>query len=435
LIQSLLDVGVPPNRIRPLYTSADYHGYCQSHTRPAALLAEVLPTEQRQRIHHVILRSSTTSVLSDRVLAEVFPPDRTLLIGSVWQGTPVRSDVYPVLDLQGQLTLLPALLAELRPDTLYFQATFDGFFQYSLIRRAGVPLNLIFEFWDSWLIGLDYLSLSDLVAYFGLPETFIRLGHTAESLLLQDALLIVSKRGRAWSELLQQPHAPIEEYFVGIEDGVSSDSEIQRLAKPDEAKRIVFASSIVVPERLDHFPGLRINHEHFPHLAALSGLGAAQVTIFNGSDPGQPGSPFADFAAEIEAAGIAYHPRRSLEDLRRNLVTFDYGWIRATGNVRTRDHDVVIPATLSSYLSVGLPVVIHDCLVHAAMLVQRFDAGIVLSGEPSVEEIADRIRAADSWRHRKGAAALREWMQHQNRAMINRLRTRFGEISEPQSLR
>lgn len=426
LVRSLQDAGVPADCIRPLYTSADYRAYCRNRTRSEVLLAEVLPLARQSRIRHVILRASTTSVLSDRTLAEVFPPDQTLLIGSVKQGIPVRSDVFPVLDLCGQLALIPDLLAELRPETVYFQATFDGFFQYSLIRRADVPLELIFEFWDSWLIGLDYLSLPELVDYFGLSEEFIRLSHSAEALLLQDASLVVSKRSSGWPAVLRQPHAPVAEYFVGIEDVGVPRCEAGDAAGPGALKRIAFASSMVVPERLDRFPGLRVNHEHLPLLAALSRSGAARITLFNGSDTGQSDSPFAGFAMDVKAAGIAYRTRQPLEVLRQSLTDFDYGWVRAAGNVRTRDHDVVIPATFSSYASVGLPVIIHDCLVHAAALVRRFDAGIVVSGERSAEEIVALVRAGDSRRHREGAARMLDWMQSHNRTTTTALRVRFG---------
>lgn len=427
LIRVLQSAGVPAERILPLYAGADYRAYCRDRVRPEALLAQALPTGNLRQVRHVILRSSTTQVLSDQVLAGVFPPDRTLLIGSALQGTPIRSDIFPTLDLQGQLTVIPEILAAVRPKTLYVQSTFDGFFQYILIRRAGLPLDLIFEFWDSWLIGLDYLSLSELIEYFGMSEEFIRLGHSAESLFLQQAALIVSKRGGAWPEVLRQPHAPVMEYFVGIEESAPPAGVEMAAAGPGTPKRVAFASSMVVPGRLDRFPGLRINHEHLPLLAALSRSGAARITLFNGSDTGQPGSPFAGFAADVEAAGIAYHPRCPLEALRRTLAGFDYGWVRAAGNIRTRDHDVVIPATFSSYASAGIPVVIHDCLIHAAELVRRFDAGIVVSGSPSPDEIAALLRSADARRHREGAGRMLDWMRTHNRATADALRIRFGQ--------
>lgn len=420
LLTNLTAIGIPANRIRSLYTSQGYADFCLDHLNGSAA-----PTLKRRTIRHVVIKSGPNGVMSEQALAKVFPPDETLLIGANWQGTPITSAIFSVVNLDGCLARLPRIIKEINPYTIYLQSTFDGFSQYFLIKRAKTKAKLIFEFWDTWLIGVDYFSMDELVQHFNMPESVIRLNHTGEAALLRHADLIVSKRGGDWPAILRQPHAPTVEYYVGIESP-AGEPHPTTAACSGEPKNIVFASSMATPSSIDRFPGLRVNHDHFPVLAALAGGGAARITVFNGSDSGAPSSPFADMAAEMAAAGIEYHARQPLDALRRVLPTFDYGWVRAANNVRTRDHDVVIPATFSSYVSVGLPVVIHDCLRHAAALVRRFNAGVVFSGAPTPEEIAERMLGADAARHRAGAAALRNWMYQRNQDVISQVKKDFS---------
>ena len=422
LIDALRAAGVAPDRIVGIYSDPSYRRFYDEQGQLRRLLGN-LPIEIG-RIRHVILRVTNPVVIDDSALATAFPPAETLVIGAARLGAPTTSRVYPTINLYGQLSLLPALLDTLNPATLYYQGNFEGFFHYNILRRSSVRPKLIFEMWDSWCIGLDYMSTKELSNCFKYPEEFIRLEQSEESNLYRDAAVTVTKRGGTWPALFDHPMGETLEYFVHINNPDSPPSN-RRPTEPGLAKRVVFASSVAVPSGLEGFPGMKINHDHLSMIERLTALEAAQFHIFNGNDIGALDNPYVPVAQRCANLGIGYSQRQPIDRLREMLVDFDYGWVRAMPANRTRDHDAVIPATFSTYLMVGLPVIIHECLIHAVDLVREFDAGIIVSSE-TPEEVAALIRTADPERHRRGASALQAWMYERNQQTLAQLKARFG---------
>jgi hypothetical protein len=420
LIEALRAIGIAPDRIVAIFSDPTYQQFYDERTQLERLLGS-LPTDIG-RIRHVILRATNSAVIDDARLAAVFVPSETVVIGAARLGAPTTSRVYPTVNLHGQLSLLPALLDALDPQALYYQGDFDGFFQYNIVRRASVHPKLIFEMRDSWCIGLDYMSMKELSDCFKYPEEFLRVDQSEESNLYRDAVVTVTKRGGSWPALFDHPIGETLEYFVHI-DRPDSPPSNRRPTEPGRAKRVVFASSVAVPSRLEGFPGLKINHDHLSMIERLTDLGAAQFQIFNVNDVGAVDNPYAPVAQRCADLGIGYAQRQPIDRLREMLVDFDYGWVRAMPAMRSRDHDVVIPATFSTYLMIGLPVIIHECLIHAADLVREFDAGIVVSSE-TPEQVTALICNADPERHRKGASALQAWMFENNQKTLARLRMR-----------
>lgn len=422
LIEALRAADIASDRIVGIYCDPDYRRFYDEQAQLGRLLGS-LPGDIG-RIRHVILRATNSAVIDDGALAAVFPPSETVVIGAARLGAPTPSRTYPTVNLYGQLSLLPALLDALDPKTLYYQGDFDGFFQYNILRRSRARPEIIFEMRDSWCFGLDYMSMKELSDCFKYSEEFLRLEQSEESNLYRDAAVTVTKRGGTWPALFEHPIGETLEYFVHI-DRPDSPPSNQRPTEPGIAKRVVFASSVAVPSGLEGFPGLKINHDHLSMIERLTALGAAQFQIFNVNDIGAVDNPYAPVAQRCADLGIGYAQRQPIDRLREMLVDFDYGWVRAMPAMRSRDHDIVIPATFSTYLMVGLPVIIHECLIHAADLVREFDAGIVVSSE-TPEEVAALIRNADPARHRKGASALQAWMYEGNQQTLARLKIRFG---------
>ncbi len=189
--------------------------------------------------------------------------------------------------------------------------------------------------------------------------------------------------------------------------------------------RIVFAATLQLPSVLAEFDYIRANQDHRPVFEALAATGAVTIDIYNAGHQDHHQDPFyAEYLDRYRDAPIHYHRRIPAEALRQAMGAHHYGWIRATPAVPSVDCEVVIPASLSTYISAGLPVIIDSSLTHAATLVATFEAGIVIPPGESLDAAIQRILAqADPVHHRLGVDRLRAHMAEHNQNTINALRT------------
>lgn len=420
LLTTLRGLGIAEERIVPVFGHASYRALSgQAETHDALLGAIGGPRRS------VIIRAERSGlIIDDAALATVLPPEETLVLNIGTAAERIDSRVYTVVDLHRSLTLLRSALERLQPELVYLQLNLHTVHLADVIRRMVPSATLIYEMWDLWRASVGDLKPEDYGRLLGMSDDMVTLNRRCEIRVLNTADLLISKRGGlVWEAECRDFTAPCQQYFVRVgEDGAPA----RPVPSPPSVggPRILFAATFQTLEMLATFDYIRPNQDHHAIFAALTADGRATVDLYNAAHRDPSLDPlYASYLERYRDGPIRYHRRVPPARLLAAMDDFDYGWIRATPAVPSVDCDVVIPASLSSYIAAGLPVIIHATLTYAASLVTRFDAGIVVPvGEDGEDAVRRVLGAADPARHRAGALRLRAYMMEHNQRLLDTLR-------------
>lgn len=432
LLEVLRNAGIEEDRIIPVFGHPGYSALSRSKAS-CDLLLDNLPRNDGGSPRYLIVRAERSGqIIDESVLATVLPPEDTLVLNVATPAERVASGVYRVVDLYRSLALLQSALERSKPDLVYLQLNLHTVYLGALVRRILPQTTLVYEMWDLWRASIGDLRPEDYGSLLGMSEDMVTLNRLCEPYLLNTADLLISKRGgTVWKNECREFKAPCQQYFVRI--GEVEDRDRFRQANPPakEGLRILFAATFQKPETLAEFDYIRPNQDHHAVFAALTADGRTSVDLYNAAHRDRSLDPlYIGYIERYRDGPIRYHRRVPPEQLLAEMDGFDYGWIRATPAVPSVDCHVVIPASLSSYIAGGLPVIVHATLTYASALISRFDAGIVVPEEEKGDAAVQRVLSeADPARHRTGAMRLRAYMMERNRKLLEKLR-RYSQGAE-----
>lgn len=422
----LLQQGVAAQAIQLIYGDAAYRAYGKSPKVEARLLAQhpwFARAAPGEGARCAIVRSDLVTVLEEDALAHILPPAETVIFDIADRDHRVASERYTIIKCYRSLALLRRMLDIISPKIIYLQLNIDRFYIGALIRRWYPQAMILAEVWDLWQSCIDYLDPQDLPKLFNLTPERLQLNRLAERKLLSavDAI-IMKRRGPAFQMVADGEPAQTISVFSGVGEGGLSDDALSRPApaRSTQPKRILYASSMQTWRQLRACPSLQAACNHFDVFQALAQANVAEIDMYNAQHRHADEDPvYAEYLTAFATGKIRYHRAVARAELARRMRDYAYGWIRATPADYTPDHDFVIPASLSSFINAGIPVIIHCDLGYASQLVQRFNAGLVVSGNG--HDTVERVRDAPACAHRQGALALRGYMQDHNRQAHQRL--------------
>jgi len=423
LLAILRQLGIAEDRIIPVFGHPDYRALSGSAETHHALLGAI---DGPRRC--VILRAERSGlIVDDTALATVLPPRDTVVLNIGTAAERIDSRIYTVVDLHRSLTLLRSALERLQPELIYLQFNLHTVHLAALVRRMMPRVKLVYEMWDLWRASVGDLRPEDYAPLLGMSEAMVDLNRRCEPCVLDTADLLVSKRGGpVWETETRDFGAPCRQYFVRVGEP-ATPAPIQPASsspRPAGGLRILFAATFQRLETLAAFDYIRPNQDHHAVFAALTADRRATVDLYNAAHRDTSLDPlYASYLERYRTGPIRYHRRVPPAQLLAAMDDYDYGWIRATPAVPSVDCDVVIPASLSSYIAAGLPVIVHATLTYASSLVSRFDAGITVPVGEDGEDAVHRVwRDADPARHRAGALRLRACMMEHNQRLLDMLR-------------
>ncbi len=414
LIDRLLDLGIPRDRIRPIYSDPDFIRQATD-----AEFAKIERQLKGHRFDHVIVRSAIHEVIPDAALATVFPPDRTLVLHAGPAKPSPLSAHFWTIDVRECAALIASILRALRPSIVFLSTAQEYDLLYFAVRRAAPDSRLIHEIYDFFPF---------------IPDDWIKLGINASDRLIQlmrlsnyhstrGSELVVSKRaGAAWDVVRASFETPYQYVFPGI----GSPEELAQLdcgdhVAADDRVRILYAGALV-PSHFHVYK--RSDYNFLPMLEEMVARGRVAVDIYN-SGHGyavQDGS-FQDYLDRYAAPPMTYHRRIPFENLVRLMTRHDYGWLcLAPRERRLADQQVVICNRFSAYIYGGLPVIVDSEWDFIADLVETFDAGLVIR-DADPDRVLAAIASCDYAAKRAGVMRLRAhlWAHNEKvrRALID----------------
>jgi hypothetical protein len=420
LLTTLRGLGIAKERIIPVFSHANYRvlsGQAETHN---ALLGTIGGPRRC-----VIIRADRSGlIIDDAALATVLPPRETLILNIGTAAERIDSRIYKVVDLYRSLTLLRSALDKIQPEIVYLQLNLHTVHLADLIRRMAPSVTLIYEMWDLWRASVGDLKPEDYGRLLGMSDDMVNLNRRCELRVLNTADLLISKRGGlVWEAECHDFTTPCLQYFVRVGEGTVSPRPVSSSPSVN-GPRIIFAATLQTLEVLAAFDYIRLNQDHHAIFAALTADGRATVDLYNAAHRDSSLDPlYASYLERYRDGPIRYHRRVPPTQLLAVMDNYDYGWIRATPAVPSVDCDVVIPASLSSYIAAGLPVIVHATLTYASSLVTRFAAGIVVPvGEEGEDAVSRVLATADPASHRAGALRLRAYMMEHNQRLLGMLR-------------
>ncbi len=408
--RALKAAGIEPACIRAIYGDPVY-----------GRMAAAAPDWQRRLevlaetpVDVLIVTCDTGSLVSDRALASVFPPERTLrLYFGRDDAAPVQAGPFPVLDLQESLARLFAVVAAVRPRAIYVQSIVYKNFLGSALRINFPDLTVIQELYDYAATWAD----QDLVQLFGLDAVSIRSLRLAEFHAGHSADLVLSKRGGpAWQRVLARCPAPYQLVYPLIEaPPETAPVPSQAAAAADD---LIYAGFLPDPRFLHGFDN---GYRFLALLEQVCGDGGLGAEIFNSAHHGPATDPtFQAYLDRFACGPVRYRRRLAYDDLLAEMGRFRFGWLCDVGAERLIDHAVGIANRWTGYLSAGLPVLLSDNWLFMADLLRRFGAGIVID-RPEAGAIVRALAETPYPPLRDGALRLHRHLLDHNRHVIARI--------------
>lgn len=406
MTEALIAQGVPADRIVPIYANPAF-----------ATLARTVPAQAAaalggRRADFVVISNSAGRIVSDRRLAEVLPPDRTVEIYFGRTGEAGDPGPFERVCAMESLDVLGALLGALRPRAIYLRGIIYKAFLGSWILERFPGLRLIQELYDYAVLWPD----DDLDALFGMTPRTIRTARLLEYHAAQRASLTLSKRGGPeWERVLRRCGSPYRLYFPLVEP---NDHLPAAWRQEDGPLRLLYAGFLPTAAFLGRFTNA---HNFIPVMQAVCGDNRARADIYNSVHLG----PMHDrlFSAHIDSlrdGPVRYHRRIPAADLFDRMGGYDLGWLADAQHRFQPDRYVAVCNRWAGYVAGGLPTLLDAGWTFMADLVRRFNAGIVVDSlDP--EHIAARLRTADLPALRRGAAELRRDVLGQNEASLETL--------------
>jgi hypothetical protein len=401
----LREAGIDDGKIVPIYLSRSFR----------ALASGALSSRVAGRgCEHVIVSTSRDSVIGDRALASLFPPDRTL---NLFMGRPDAwppGGLYEAIDLEESLDALCAAIETLAPRTIYLRPVIYKNFYGMVLQHRFPQIRVIHEFYDLALTWRD----EDLAALFGLNARTIRDLRVAELYSVRHAAAVVSKRGgEYWASVLGRCTAPYELYFPMIERAPAGSAPAPR--DPDGKIRLLYAGFLPSARFLAQF---RHGYRFLDLMERLAATGRIEIDIYNSTHHDDPGADetYRDYLARFASGPIRYHRRVDFAALTRRMADYDFGWLCEDIDVFQPDRYFGICNRWTGYVMGGLPALMDDSWKFVGGLVADNQAGIVLDGiEP--ERIMEALAGSASTDFRSGVARLRDRLADINEAALDRL--------------
>lgn len=415
LIDRLEAAGVPRERIQPLYSAPDFiepasnEHFARLETRLAG-----------KRFDYVIVRAGIHEIVSDSMLARVFPADRTLMIHIGPAAKRPTEEYFWVIDVHECMALLSRVLEKVRPKAVYASSAREYDLCSFIVKAAAPQARFVHEIYDFFsIIPDDWLKLG-----IDASDRLIELMRLADFYSTRVADLVVSKRsGTPWEPVRADFRAGYEFIYPGI--GAEEDPARQCVHSPDrvpssEPLRILYAGAMV-PSNFDVYR--KSDYNFMPMLRRLADEWGAVVDVYNSSHewPIQDDA-FRLYFERYDSGTMHYHRRVLFEHLLSIMPQYHYGWLCLPPRERALvDQQVVICNRFSAYMYGCLPIIVDAEWTFIADLVKEFEAGIVVK-DATPEKVMAAIAESDNALHRRGAQRLSMYMQRHNCEVLERLR-------------
>lgn len=406
--ESLLDAGVAPARIVPIYAHSRYRALADQ--RAGGDLERLWSKLGGRPIDTVVVTCSPTVVVGDHDLAAVADPARTLQIYVGREDGTALESPFETVSVAESLDLLKALLLRLRPVNVYVRSILYKNFLGMLIRHWLPQAVIAQEFYDYAACWPD----ADLTALFGLSATSIRLLRLSEFYSSQSMDLVLSKRGGAgWGRVQARCAAPYRLHYPVVREMRGGEPPAGMDDGGGRGADFVYAGFLPAPSFLRHYTSA---YNFLPILTALCAAGGWTADIYNSAHVAGAGDAvYADYLRDYADGPVRYRRRLPYETLLETIGRSGYGWLADHHSGFYVDRHVGICNRWTGYLSAGLPVVLDAGWTLMADLVRRFDAGLVPESLDTAT-LLPLLQAADHQRLAQGARRLRSHLLAHNAA-------------------
>jgi hypothetical protein len=394
MLETLLTLGVPMERIIPIYIHPAFHDLAKQ----AAF--QHFNRFKGRHIDTLIVSCTPTVVVPDWELSAIFPPDRTVNLHFGRPDSFDPSGPFETLDLHESLHELARIIQDTRPKTVYIRSIIYKNYLGYWIKQRFPKIKVIHELYDHAIIWRDH----DLERLFGLTKRTIARLRLTEYAGAQVCDLIVSKRGGPdWASVLEGSTAPYRLFFPMMQDiGAPVDPN---------STGLIYAGFLPAPAFLAQFKN---GYDFLPIMREVCDKRGIQASLYNAAHLG----PDADriYAAYIDAyrdGPLKYCRRLPYEALLREMGRFAYGWLCDRVHEFQADRHVGICNRWTGYVSAGLPVVMDADWRLMADLTRSYNAGLVVERAES-DLIARAMDEADHEELRLGSRHLRTHLLRHN---------------------
>lgn len=416
MTKALLAVGVPDDKILPIYGDKTFQDYSLEYIENHLDLSAVMEKDI------LIVMTGRARLVPERILATVLPPEKTV---ELYLGRPTEwdeGDVFQRVNLHQSLGALKWAIERLRPRMIYFCNTV----QYSMpalpvfIRENWPSLKVVHETYD---LG-SFIEDERLKGIWGFDDESIRTARLSEVFSFRHGDYVVHKNvGHLWDAFERRCEAPIARYYPGVDptgpDGVPpvskrSDRGNATIVYPGRLRNY---GSVVSPDVGDSLDIL----ETMERVAAPGGIEFYVYNLSHGSEAED--RDFSFYPGYLADKPINYRRRVLYEDLMPTISQYDFGWLYFMELTTVKAENiwrVGIPNKFTDYVQAGLPVIVTDQFECVADLVVQYGAGIVVpSTQP--EKVSEYIRAANWDDLRENTARLCTDMRQGNRQTLRGL--------------
>lgn len=409
MTDALITLGVPANRIVPVYSNSDLlsainHKY----------LYNLLKNIDLKDINNVIVRCDRSVIIEEHTLSQIFDPDHTLILFMVRPDWAYESRIFRSIDTHLSVRVLTGILRLISPQVVYLSTILEFDALSIPVRQACPNALLVHEVHDWWNLYDD----DTLQSAFDLSPQRVRLAQLGEYYSTQRADLVVSNRdGPLWARVQNGFSAPYLSYFVGFPDTEAPLSMAPTHGEHDKAEggktvRLLYAGNLPPPHAHLHFD---IDFTFLSLFEEMAVRGDVLIHIFNNGHKASANSTiFSSYQERFAGPGAVYHPRIPAGELLERMASFDFGWHCMPNRRRLApDQAMAITHRFTGYLRGGLPVIIDSGWRLMADLVREHGAGIVLD-DPTAAEVVTAAQATSSDKLRVGVASLTAAMRYKN---------------------
>ncbi|HYE50528.1 MAG TPA: hypothetical protein VEB20_13125 [Azospirillaceae bacterium] len=407
---ALIEAGLPPARLRLLYSDPAYRSRSARHM--AGRLAGLRPGS----VDLVVVQCAHSTIVSERALARIADPARTLVVYMGRGYAYVPSTVFPSIDLSESLDALRVLLDTLDPAAVYVSTIIYKNFLGPLVKHWGPHRRVVHELYDYTGLWPD----RDLERLFGLNPETMRVNRLAERVGANSVDLNISKRGGpAWDAAMAVASRPYRLCYPLVEAGTGACGSV-----PGAGADLLYAGFFPSARFLEDFPNA---YQFGPLIRQVCEQGGLTAEIYNSAhlSPAHD-HQFAEHLANYATGHVRYNRAVPFGELLDRMGGYRFGWLWDPAAEPLPDRRVGVCNRWTGYVAGGLPVLLDSGWDFMAGLVRRFGAGLVLD-DGSPRGIADAIRHADRPAMVAGTHALRSYLAGQNESVFNDLATIVGD--------
>lgn len=407
MVEALRSVGVPSERIIPIYAHPAFHDLAR---RAAAVHARRF---SGRSIETLIISCAPMAVTSDESLATIFSPDKTLHLYFGRNYDFSHSELFETVDVHESLYNIAEIIRAVNPNVIYARSIiYKNYLAYWLKQRFPY-LKVIQELYDHSIIWRDH----DLERLYGLtPRTIARL-RLSEYAAAQVCDLVVSKRGGScWTSIEAGGAAPYRLYYP-----MARDCAVNLPADP---AGIVYAGFLPMPSLRTHFKN---GYDFVTVMEEVCRRRGWVGEIYNVSHGGPDvDHVYASYMEAYRGDPLLYRRRVPYGALLREMPRFAYGWLCDKVHEFQADRYVGVCNRWSGYVSAGLPVLIDAGWRLMADLVRDYDAGLVVA-TADADQISRAMAGADHDALRRGNKALLNHLLRHNAGTLQAIAEAAGK--------